>query len=331
VIGARAVVGQAAGPWSAGTGAVFFLRAAADPHIAGSVVVPRGGPGALADAVAAAARAAGAEVRTGAEVARIDVKDGAATGVTLKSGEQIEVATVVSGVDPKGTLLRLVDTTHIGPDLRRRVRNIRSRGVTAKVNLALGALPRFTALAGLGSDATRALGGRILVAPEIDYVERAFDASKYGLVPDRPFLEATIPSLLDPGLAPAGKHVMSVLAQFVPYHLRESDGAGLRDRVADLVVKTLAERAPDLPGLVEHRQVITPRDLEEEWGLSEGHIFQGEEALDQIFTMRPILGFARYRSPIRGLYWCGAGTHPGGGLTGANGRNAAQAILADRV
>jgi phytoene dehydrogenase-like protein len=329
-IGARAVLGQAAGPWSAGTGAVWFLRAAADPHVAGSVVVPRGGPGALAEAVAAAARAAGAEVRTGAEVTRIEVEHGAATGVTLKSGDRLDVPTVISGLDPKGTLLRLVDGVHMGPDMRRRVHNIRTRGVTAKVNLALGGLPAFTALKALGADAAQALGGRILVAPEIDYVERAYDASKYGQIPAQPFLEATIPSIVDPSLAPAGRHVMSVLAQFVPYHLADGGWGDRREALGDLVVKTLAERAPDLPGLVEHRQVITPLDLEEGWGLSEGHIFQGEEALDQFFTMRPILGYCRYRSPIRGLYWCGAGTHPGGGLTGANGRNAAKAVLADK-
>jgi len=329
-LGARAVLGQAAGPWSAGTGANFFLRAAADPHVAGSVVVPRGGPGALVEAVAAAARAAGAQIRTGADVVRIDIDDGVATGVTLRSGERLDAPTVVSGANPKSTLLRLVDPSHIGPDMRRRLGNIRSRGVTAKVNLALGGLPGFTALKGLGADATAALSGRILVAPEVDYVERAFDASKYGQVSEQPFLEATIPSILDPSLAPAGKHVMSVLVQFAPYHLKEGDWSERRSALGDLVVKTLAARAPDLPGLVEHGQVITPRDLEDDWGLTEGHIYQGEEALDQVFTMRPILGFARYCSPIAGLYMCGAGTHPGGGLTGANGRNAARAILAGR-
>jgi len=329
-LAARAVLGQAAGPWSAGTGANFLLRAAADPHVAGSVVVPRGGPGALVEAVAAAARSAGARIRTDADVARIDIGNGIATGVTLSSGERIDAPIVISSASPKGTLLRLVEPSHIGPDMRRRLGNIRSRGVTAKVNLALGGLPTFTALKGLGADASAALSGRILVAPETDYVERAFDASKYGRVSEQPFLEATIPSLLDPTLAPAGKHVMSVLVQFAPYHLATGDWSDRRTGLGDLVVKTLAERAPDLPGLVENGQTITPRDLEDDWGLTEGHIFQGEEALDQIFTMRPILGFARYRSPIAGLYLCGAGTHPGGGLTGANGRNAARAVLADR-
>jgi phytoene dehydrogenase-like protein len=329
-VAARAVLGQAAGPWSAGTGAVYFLRAAADPHAMGSVVVPRGGPGALADAVAAAARAAGATIRTGAEVARIEVENGVATGLTLASGERLDVPFIVSGLDPKRTLLGLVEPSHIGPDMRHRLANIRTRGVTAKVNLALGALPSFTALMDRGAEAKRALTGRILVAPEIDYVERAFDASKYGRIPEHPFLEATLPTLLDPTLAPEGRHVMSVLVQFTPHRLHEGDWNGRREALGDLVVKTLAEHAPDLPRLVEHRQVITPDDLEREWGLTGGHIFQGEEALDQIFTMRPLLGYARYRTMIRGLYLCGAGTHPGGGLTGANGRNAARAVLADR-
>ncbi|HKQ96335.1 MAG TPA: FAD-dependent oxidoreductase, partial [Candidatus Polarisedimenticolia bacterium] len=166
---------------------------------------------------------------------------------------------------------------------------------------------------------------------EIDALERAYDASKYGRTSEAPFIEATIPSLLDPGLAPEGKHVLSALVQFVPYHAAADDTGRDRDRLADLVVKSLAQHAPDLPGLVKHRQVITPHDLEKDWGLTEGHLFQGEEALDQFFTMRPILGWARYRTPVRGLYLCGAGTHPGGGLTGANGRNAARAVLADRL
>jgi phytoene dehydrogenase-like protein len=170
----------------------------------------------------------------------------------------------------------------------------------------------------------------IIVGHEIDALERAYDASKYGRTSEAPFIEATIPTLLDPSLAPDGKHVLSALVQFVPYHAADGDIARDRDALGDRVVQALARHAPDLPGLVQHRQVITPRDLESDWGLTEGHLFQGEEALDQFFTMRPILGWARHRTPVRGLYLCGAGTHPGGGLTGANGRNAAKAVLADR-
>ena len=329
-IAARALIGQAAGPWSAGTSSVLFLRAAADPHALPSIAIPAGGPGALTDAAAAAARAAGATIRTGAEVVRLTTRDGRVTGVVTARGESLEAATVVSSLDPKRTLLHLVDPADLDPEFRRRVGNIRARGVTAKVNLALGGLPGFSALRGAGAGASQSLTGRILIGHEIDALERAYDASKYGEVSEVPFLEAMIPSLLDPTLAPAGRHVLSVLVQYAPYHLREGNWAGRRDALGDLVVKTLATHAPDLPGLVQHRQVLTPLDLETRWGLTEGQIFQGEEALDQIFTMRPLLGCARYATPLAGLFLCGAGTHPGGGHTGANGRNAARAVLAWR-
>ena len=329
-VAARGILGQSAGPWSAGTGAVFFMRAAADPHAFGTLVLPRGGPGALAAALAAAARAAGASVRTGAEVVRLETKDGAVTTVVLASGDRIEAPVVISGLDPKRTFLRLLAPDDTGPEFRKRVRNIRARGVTAKVNLALDRLPSFPALADRGDGAGAALSGRILIGHEIDALERAYDASKYGRTSEAPFIEATLPSLLDASLAPEGKHVLSALVQYVPYHAAEGDVAADRDAIGDRVVQALAKHAPDLPGLVQARQVITPRDLENDWGLTEGHLFQGEESLDQFFTMRPILGWARYRTPVRGLYLCGAGTHPGGGLTGANGRNAAKAVLADR-
>lgn len=329
-IAARALVGQSAGPWSAGTSSVLFLRAAADPHALPSIAIPAGGPGALTEAVAAAARAAGVTIRTGAEVVRLTTRDGRVTGVVTARGESLEAATVVSSLDPKRTLLRLIDPADLDPEFRRRVGNIRARGVTAKVNLALGSLPGFSALRGAGTLAAESLTGRILIGHEIDALERAYDASKYGEVSETPFLEAMIPSLLDPALAPAGRHVMSILVQYAPYHLRHGDWDGRREALGDLVIKTLAAHAPDLPGLVLHRQILTPLDLETRFGLTEGQIFQGEEALDQIFTMRPLLGSARYATPLAGLFLCGAGTHPGGGHTGANGRNAARAVLAGR-
>jgi phytoene dehydrogenase-like protein len=304
------------------------MRAAADPRAFGLYVSPRGGPGALSAALAAAARAAGATIRTGADVVRLETKDGAITTVVLASGDRIDAPVVVSGLDPKRTFLTLLAPADLGPEFRKRVRNIRARGVTAKVNLALDRLPAFTALKDRGADAAAALSGRIIVGHEIDALERAYDASKYGRTSEAPFIEATIPSLLDPSLAPEGKHVLSALVQFVPYHSANGDIATDRDALGDRVVQALARHAPDLPGLVKARQVITPRDLESDWGLTEGHLFQGEEALDQFFTMRPILGWARYQTPVRGLFLCGAGTHPGGGLTGANGRNAARAVSA---
>ena len=328
-LASRAILGQAAGPWSAGTAANYFLRAAQDPRAVPSVVVPEGGLGALTQAIAAAAKAAGATLRTGVEVTGIEVKNGAVDAVRLTHGDRIETASIVSGLDPRRTLLGLIAPADLDPAFRKKVQNIKARGVTAKVNLALGGLPEFRGL-GAQSDGGSPLRGRILFGTSIDDLERAFDASKYGAISDRPYLEATIPSLLDPTLAPPGKHVMSVLVQYAPHALREGDWNSRREELGDRVVKTLATAAPGLPGLVERGQVITPKDIEDDWGLTGGHLFHGEESLDQIFTMRPVLGWARYRTPVRGLYLCGAGTHPGGGLTGANGRNAARALITDR-
>ncbi|HZN04779.1 MAG TPA: NAD(P)/FAD-dependent oxidoreductase [Candidatus Polarisedimenticolia bacterium] len=332
-IASRAILGQAAGPWSAGTAANYFLRAAADPRAIPSVVVPEGGIGALTQAIAAAAKAAGATLRTGVEVTGIEVKNGAVEAVRMTQGDRIEATSIVSGLDPKRTLLGLVAPADLDPAFRKKVQNIRARGVTAKVNLALGGLPDFKAFgsqAGAGTDGGSPLRGRILFGTSIDDLERAFDASKYGEISEHPYLEATLPTLLDPSLAPPGKHVLSVLVQYAPHALREGDWNARREELGERVVKTLAAAAPNLPDLIERGQVITPKDLEDDWGLTGGHLFHGEESLDQIFTMRPVLGWARYRTPVRGLYLCGSGTHPGGGLTGANGRNAARALLADR-
>jgi phytoene dehydrogenase-like protein len=332
-IAARGIFGCAMGPWSAGSGAVLLLRAAADANPAGSSTSVRGGLGALTRAMAEAAQDAGAEIRCNAEVARIAVKDGEAIGVVLTSGEEITAKTVISGADPKRTLLALLDPMHLDPSVVLKLRNYRSAGTMAKVNLALDAVPRFRALtesngaAGITSGA--ALSGRILIGPEIDYLERAFDASKYGRFSEQPFLEVTIPTLTDPSLAPAGKHVMSICAQFAPFRLREGNWEQQRDALGDAVVRTLAEYAPDLPEKILGRQVLTPLDLEREYALTGGHPFHGELALDQLFTMRPLLDWARYRTPISGLYLCGSGTHPGNGLTGASGLNAAREILRD--
>jgi phytoene dehydrogenase-like protein len=321
-IAARGTFGSFLGPWSAGTGTAFLLRAASDGHAAARNVFVKGGMGALTQAMASAARAAGGEIRTGADVARIQVKGGAATGVVLASGEEIPAKAVVSNADPRRTLLGLVDPVHLEPDFAGRLRNYRCPGTVAKVNLALDGLPKFTGL----SDGQSLLSGRIQIAPEIDYLERAFDDCKYGDFSKRPYLEVTIPSLSDPSLAPAGKHVMSIYAQFAPLHLKQGDWNGRAAELGDTVVSTLSQYAPGLKNLVLKGQVITPKDLEETYGLTGGHIFHGELALDQIFTMRPLLGWARYRTPVKGLYLCGSGTHPGTGLTGASGANAAREI-----
>jgi len=236
---------------------------------------------------------------------------------------------VVSGVDPKRTFFKLVDATQLDPRFAMRMKNFRANGTVAKVNLALGDLPSFPALAGaVGPDGFRsALSGRIHIGPEIDYLEKAFDASKYGDYAKSPYLEVTIPTVLDPALAPEGKHVASVYVQFAPYKLRNGNWETQRKELGATVIKTLAQYAPNLPSLVEGMQIITPKDLEKEYGFTGGHIFHGELALDQIFTMRPVLDWARYRTPVRGLFLCGNGTHPGNGLTGASGANAAKEII----
>ena len=319
------------GPWSAGTAAILLLESAGnDGGASGDSVFVRGGPGALSAALASAARAAGAEIRTDAEVAAITSRDGRATGVVLASGEEIAARAVVSGLDPKRTLVGLVDPVALGPSLGWRAGNIRTPGVVAKVNLALRKLPKFAAA---GDDGERLLRGRIVVAPGIDAMERAFDASKYGRASETPILEATIPSLVDPSLvegAKPGSHVMSVIAQYAPYRLRDGDWASGAEAFGDVVVRTLETVAPGIEKLVTHRQVITPLDLERDFGLTGGHPLHAEPGLDQFYAWRPLLGHARYRiGGLQGLYLCGSGAHPGGGITGGPGQNAAREILAD--
>jgi phytoene dehydrogenase-like protein len=326
VIAARGIFGNALGPWSAGSTAVLLLRAAADPHPVGAAGFPRGGLGSFARAMAESVKNAGAEIRTDAEVAHIAAKDGAVTAVVLKGGEEISTNAVVSGVDPRRTFFKLLDPSQLDPTFANRLKNFRANGNVAKVNIALGGLPVFKALDAAES-ALKALSGRIHIGPEIDYLERAFDASKYGEFSKAPWLDVTIPTILDPALAPDGKHVLSAYVQFAPYKLRNGDWDSHRKELGDTVIKTLAAYAPNLSGLVEGMQVITPKDLETSYGFTGGHIFHGELALDQLFTMRPVLDWARYKTPVRGLFLCGSGTHPGNGLTGASGANAAREII----
>jgi phytoene dehydrogenase-like protein len=327
-VAARGTWGMFAGPWSAGTGANLLLQTAFDSHSAGPAAFVRGGPGALAGALAGAARRAGVEIRADAEVAQILVRDGKAVGVVLANGEEIPARAVVSNADPKRTFLRLIEPTHLDPDFLTRLRNYRSTGTAAKVNLALSALPKFRTLDG-NVDAAAALAGRIHIGDDIESLERAFDAVKYGDFPARPYCDVAIASVADPSLAPAGAHVLSAWVQHVPYRLKEGNWQERREALGDAVVATLASYAPGLERLVVARQVLAPPDLEEVCGWTGGHIFHGEPALDQLFTMRPLLGWARYRTPIAGLYLCGAGTHPGGGVTGAPGVNASREIWKD--
>jgi phytoene dehydrogenase-like protein len=323
VIAARGVFGTFLGPWSAGSALVLLIRAAADPHPAGSASFAAGGMGAVTQAMASAAKAVGVEIRTGAEVIEIRVQNGVATGVLLATGEEIQAKAVISNADPKRTLLKLTDPTHLSPDFVQRLQHYRGNGTVAKVNLALSGLPKFTALP--NGDAS-ALKGRIHIGNEIDYLERAFDESKYGNFSRQPYLEAAIPSLTDPTLAPEGKHVMSIYMQYAPYKLN-GDWEDQRKALGQTVVQTLAQYAPNLPELILTHKIITPHDLEEKYGLTGGQIFHGDLALDQFFTMRPLLDWARYRTPIQNLYLCGSGTHPGAGLTGGSGANAAREIL----
>jgi phytoene dehydrogenase-like protein len=330
VIAARGVFGTFLGPWSAGSALVLLIRAAADPHPAGSPSFAAGGMGALTQAMASAAKAMGVEIRTGAEVIEIRVQNGVATGVLLSTGEEIHAKAVISNADPKRTLLKLTDPTHLSPDFVQKLQHYRGNGTVAKVNLALSGLPTFTALKNGDGAASNnaALKGRIHIGNEIDYLERAFDECKYGKFSQQPYLEATIPSLTDPTLAPEGKHVMSIYMQYAPYKLK-GDWEEQRKALGQTVVKTLAQYSPNLPELILTHQIITPLDLEEKYGLTGGQIFHGDLALDQFFTMRPLLDWARYKTPIQNLYLCGSGTHPGAGLTGGSGANAAREILKD--
>ena len=288
----------------------------------------RGGIGRLAEALAAAARQLGAEIRNGMAVEKIVTKSGAATGIVLGNGEEVEAAAVVSSVDAKQTFLKLVEPTYLDPHFLLQVVNIRARGTVAKVNLALEALPKFKNAS--GNETEPSLGGVIHIGPTLDYLERAADAAKYGRFSEKPFLEITIPTVADPSLAPPGKHVMSVWMQFAPYHLRGANWNDQRDALGDTVVNLIDDHAPGFKNSILHRQVLTPLDLENDFGLTGGHPYHGELGLDQIFFMRPVSGWARYRTPIKNLYLCGSAAHPGGGITGLPGFYAAKEILKKR-
>ena len=285
----------------------------------------RGGTGAISDAIADAAREAGVEIRVDAPVAGIVVRDNRARGVVLENGDEIAARVVASSVDPRLTFLRFLNDAVLPDDFVDDIRRYKFRGSSGKVNLALDRLPEFTCLPGEGPH----LRGAISISPSVDYMERAYDAAKYGRFSRQPYLDIVIPSLTDPSVAPPGKHVMSCFVQYAPYHLTEGTWDGKREEFGDAVVDTIARYAPNFRESILHRQVVTPLDLEREWGLSEGNIFQGELTLEQLFFLRPVPGWAQYTTPVERLYMCGAATHPGGGIMGAPGRNAAIKILAD--
>ncbi len=318
-LGAAGVIGMRQGPRAAGTALGFFYQHARGWH-AHRVVL--GGMGKLAEALASAARQHGADMRTSSPVARILLAGDKAIGVALADGTEITARVVVSNADPRRTLFGLVGPQHLEPRFTRKARNIIYRGSTAKVTLALSGLPQFK-----GQTSEAQLHGRIRIAPSLDYLERAYDAAKYGRISPNPTLDIAIPTLLDPALAPDGQHIMSITMQYAPYDLQGGDWNDERERLGDAIIETLSQYAPNLQSLILNRQVITPLDYEQTYGLTEGSIMHGQMGLDQLLVMRPVAGWSRYRTPIENLYLCGAGTHPGGGVTGAPGYNAAREIL----
>src|SRR5579872_3965385 len=321
------VIGANGGPRSPGT-AYILLH-----HVMGSVGgkrglwgFVRGGMGAVSNAIADSARSAGAEIRTSAEVERIKVQDGRARGVVLKGGEEIDAEVVASGVTPHITFLDLIEARHLPAELVAGIRRFRSEGTSCKINLALSGLPSFRCLPGAPAPQHRAT---MHICPSIDYVERAWDDAKYGLPSRSPLLELTVPTMYDPSLAPAGRHIMGIFLQYAPYTLRESNWDEQREPFANRVFDLIEEYAPGFRSLIVEKQVLTPLDLERRFSLTGGNIFHGEMSLDQMFVMRPLPSCSQYRTPIRGLYLCASGTHPGGGVMGAPGYNAAREILKD--
>jgi phytoene dehydrogenase-like protein len=285
----------------------------------------RGGTGAISGAIAGAAREAGAEIRAKAAVAKILLHQGRAAGVVLENGDEIRAAVVSSSVDPHLTFLKFLDPAELPSDFVEEVRRYKFRGSSGKVNLALDALPNFECLPGAGAH----LRGAISISPSIEYMERAYDDAKYGRFSRRPYIDVVIPSLTDPSVAPPGKHVLSCFVQYAPYKLAGGAWDDQREAFGDTVIETLREYAPNLKKIIIGRQVLTPLDLEREFGLTQGNIFQGELSLEQLFFLRPVPGWATYRTPIKNLYLCGSATHPGGGIMGAPGRLASLAILKD--
>jgi phytoene dehydrogenase-like protein len=286
----------------------------------------RGGTGAISNAIAEAAREAGAEIRTESPVARIMVKNNRAQGVVLVNGDEIHADVVSSGVDPRLTFIKFIEDGLLPADFLEDVRRYKFRGSSGKVNIALDALPDFKCLPGPGAH----LRGAISVSPSVEYMERAYDDAKYGNYSRRPYIDMVIPSLTDPSVAPPGKHVMSCFVQYAPYKLRPGlNWDEQREAFGNNVIDTIAEYAPNLKNIILNKQVLTPLDLEREFGLSEGNIFQGELSLEQLFFLRPVPGYAQFRTPIKNLYMCGSATHPGGGIMGAPGRLAALEILKD--
>ena len=325
-LSASGIIGTYLGPRSPGTAYVLLH------HYMGELDgnfrawgFPKGGTGGIAAAIDSAARAFGAEIRTEAEVERVIVRHGRAVGVALQNGDEVYAKVVVSSLDAHQTFLKLVGPEHLPDDMLDALRNFVFRGSSGKVNLALDAVPQLACWPGLGAH----LRGAISISPSVDYIERAYDDAKYGSFSHKPYIDIVIPSMIDPDMAPPGKHVMSCFVQYAPYHLKDGNWDEQRQAFGDAVIDTLSEYLPTLKDIILYRQVLTPLDIERITGLTQGNIFQGELSLSQLFFFRPAPGLARYKTPVQSFYQCGSATHPGGGISGAPGRLAAGVILKD--
>jgi phytoene dehydrogenase-like protein len=323
---ASGIIGTFLGPRSPGTAYVLLHHYMGElDGVFRAWGFAKGGTGSVSEAIASAARDFGTEIRCNAPVARVLVKDGRATGVALENGDELSARVVVSSLDPRRSFLQLVEERELPDEFVADIRRFKFRGSSGKVNLALDALPSFTCMPGVG----RQHRGAFSISPSLTYVERAYDDAKYGDFSRRPYMDIVFPSVIDPGMAPPGKHVMSIFVQYAPYQLNGGWTDARRDAFGDAVIDTLEGFAPGLKSLILHRQVLTPADIERITGLSEGNIFAGELALHQLFFLRPAPGWAKFRTPLKGFYQCGSGTHPGGGIMGASGRLAALAVLGD--
>jgi len=325
---ANNVYGKHGGPYQPGTaiGLLFHLLSGGEHELQGFYGHVMGGMGSITQALAASGRKSGVEIRTGASVAHIDVRNGRVRSVLLEDGTELRGRMILSNADPKRTFLRLVDSKELPEDFLFSIRGIKMAGPCAKVNMVLAEEPRFSGTSPQASALERTF---YTLVPSLAFAERCYDIAKFGDIPEELWVDCVVSSNADASLAPAGKHILTCFVQYVPYHLRESSWDAKRELLGDRVVKKIAEYAPNVPGAIIARQVLTPLDLERTYGLTEGNIFHGDLRLEQLFFMRPVPGWAQYRTPIDGLYLCGAGAHPGGGVTGAPGRNAAHQALCD--
>ncbi|PYP08106.1 MAG: amine oxidase [Gemmatimonadetes bacterium] len=323
---ASGIIGTFLGPRSPGTAYVLLHHYMGElDGVFRAWGFAKGGTGAVSEAIASAGRSFGAEIRCDAGVSKVLVRNGRATGVVLENGDELHAKTVVSSLDPRRTFLQLLESDQLPSDFVSDIKRFKFRGSSGKVNLALDALPSFTCMPGVG----RQHRGAFSISPSLEYVERAYDDAKYGEFSRRPYMDIVFPSMIDPGMAPPGKHVMSIFVQYAPYNLNGGWTDAKREAFGDAVVNTVESFAPGFTSHILHRQVITPLDIERITGLSEGNIFAGELALHQLFFLRPAPGWAKFATPVRGFYQCGSGTHPGGGIMGASGRLAAMRILKD--